>query len=77
MTEDLLSKAIALHQKSEQLATIIQDLDTLPIIINIGSNENIRLVNDGTNEVELNMYNGVSDLIKAYKQSIDAQFEAL
>lgn len=77
MKDDFLAKAVELNQKSNQLKTIIGDLGVLPIIITVGGNESIRLVNDGMDEVTSNIYKGISDLIKAYKQSIDSQFEAL
>lgn len=77
MTNEILTKAIELNSKSNDLQGVINDLNSLPIIMQVGNNKQMRFDPTSTDEVELNVYNMIANTIKEYKKTVDEAFEAL
>ena len=76
MTEDKLGKAVELNNKLNTLAVTIEPLGTLPIIVYVGD-KSIRLDNESTDEVEINVYSAIKDILNSYYTSVQQQFEEL
>ena len=76
MTDEVYAKAVELKKKISLLESITSNIDSLPIIVNIGSDV-LRLDNASTDEVEANVYQSIVTLIESYKSSVNQQYENL